>query len=269
MPVPPVVPEPVPQPPVRHITVEPASPKPDEPARAQRYSNENDFTVKSTTVMRGGIRTFGYAVIGYRGTDAEVRIPPVIRRMPVLSVGDASWSGFAAAARGSEFSKNPNIRSVVIPEGVTGIASDAFAKCEGLSSVKLPGSVTFINMSAFKYCTGLTELVIPDGVKVISSHLCFNCSALKAVRIPDSATAIQASAFEGCVSLQSVVIPGSVTQIGEWAFDRCDSLRSVTVPASVQKIGLNAFPRSAVLYVRRGSYAEQWARACKHPCEAY
>jgi hypothetical protein len=51
--------------------------------------------------------------------------------------------------------QNTKLRSVVIPEGITIIESNAFEKCEELTSVTLPSTIEKIQSDAFAGCTKL------------------------------------------------------------------------------------------------------------------
>ncbi len=79
--------------------------------------------------------------------------------------------------------------NVVIPDGVTKIAEDAFAHCHSLTSVEIPNSVKKIEEWAFNDCTSLISIVIPNRVKIIEEFT-----------------------FVGCISLNSVIIPNSITR---------------------------------------------------------
>lgn len=91
-------------------------------------------------------------------------------------------------------------QNVVIEEGVTSIAINAFACCN-LNSIILPTSLTEIGEWAFGYCS-LSSIDLPDGVD-IGQH-----------------------AFYGS-DLTSIVIPSSITYIGDYAFYGCNNLTDV------------------------------------------
>ncbi|MCD8048726.1 MAG: leucine-rich repeat protein [Clostridia bacterium] len=55
------------------------------------------------------------------------------------------------------------ITSIVINDGVTKIASDAFSECENLASVTISDSVTAIESGAFAGCTDLTDVYYTGG----------------------------------------------------------------------------------------------------------
>ena len=118
-----------------------------------------------------------------------------------------------------------NLKSIVIPEGVTVIGDDAFSRCYQLKSVSLPDSLTTLGVSAFEH-SALTEIAIPEGITSIEYGTFSYCS-LKNVEIPESVTAIADNAFTGCANLTSITIPNSVTTIGAVAFYECSGLKTV------------------------------------------
>ena len=56
------------------------------------------------------------------------------------------------------FSMSINLKSVVIPEGITSIEVCAFWGCTSLESVVIPSSVTAIYPGAFSECTSLSKI---------------------------------------------------------------------------------------------------------------
>lgn len=69
------------------------------------------------------------------------------------------------------FSHNRNLKSVIIPNGVTSIRMSAFESCSMLESVFIPKSVTNIGSGAFEKCNALKSVKVdnPVPVKLISS----------------------------------------------------------------------------------------------------
>ena len=61
------------------------------------------------------------------------------------------------------YSNRANIKTLVLPDGMTSIGFYAFSGCSGLTSVTIPDGVTTIGNYAFSYCSGLTEITIPEG----------------------------------------------------------------------------------------------------------
>ena len=180
---------------------------------------------------------------------------------------DSLHSGVSGASFGVTYYNrvaNPHLRSVVIGNSVTSIATDAFYFCTGLTSVvignsvksigtgafygctrltsvNIPNSVTSIGVQAFYGCTGLTSVVIGNSVTSIGQQAFYGCTGLKSVVIPNNVTSIATDAFQSCTSLTSVVIGNSVKSIGSQAFANCRGLTSVVIPNSVTSIGDSAF----------------------------
>ena len=137
--------------------------------------------------------------------------------------------------------------SVTIPDSVTDIGRYAFSECSALKSVTIPNSVTSLGSGAFYGCTSLSSATISKNITSFGSDAFSGCTALVSLTLLNGITDIGNSAFQGCTALKSATIPGSVTRIGESAFDGCTALASVTIPDSVSDIGTGAFCGCAAL----------------------
>lgn len=151
-------------------------------------------------VIENGVLTL------YTGTSVDVVIP----------------DGVTAIDRYAFFNKEvkvrtADIRSLVIPEGVTEIPDMGFNPCLSLERVTLPNSLVSIGHNAFSDAERLTELRLPDGLKTIGYGAFSNCTSLTTVYIPDSVTEIGTGAFSGCTSLINVRIP-STASLGTGTF---------------------------------------------------
>ncbi len=133
------------------------------------------------------------------------------------------------------------LTEISIPDSITSIGSYSFFNCYSLVKVVIPNNVTFIGNSAFRWCGGLESIVIGSGVKEIGAHAFAECRSLFEVTIPDGIQSIYNSTFYLCTSLSQITIPKSVTSIGDYAFASCSSLREITIPDSVTSIGDCAF----------------------------
>lgn len=121
------------------------------------------------------------------------------------------------------------ISSVIIQDGVTSIADNAFSGCEQLWNVTIPDSVTSIGKFAFQSCAHLQNIRIPDGVTIIQKGTFSQCKNLRRVRIPSSVTSIEESAFAQCDCLNMITIPKSVIEIKENAFANCSRLKMIAI----------------------------------------
>ena len=202
----------------------------------------------------------------YVGSDDAVTIPDTINGLPVISVGDQAFLGYA------------NLTSITIPNGVTSIGSWAFWSCSSLTNVSIPDSVTNmgdwafwscsslasvkisnrlsgIGFGAFQNCSSLTNLAIPDGVTSIGDWAFANCTSLTSAAIGNSLTSVGTTAFYSCTNLTSVTILGSVTNIGDLAFFSCTSLTGVYFQGNAPGIGADVFSgaTNAIIYYVTGT----------------
>ena len=170
------------------------------------------------------------------------------------------------------------LTSVVLPEGLTSIGSNAFYNCKNLVSVTIPSTLVSVGARAFMSCNALkgvyisdlsawckidfnnansnplnianklylnnaevTEVTIPSGITEVKNYTFCNCTSLTSVEIPASVNAIGDGAFDGCTALSSALIGNGVQSIGMNSFSSCTSLSSVLIPNSVITIGDSAF----------------------------
>lgn len=155
-----------------------------------------------------------------------------------------------------------SVRNVVIGEGITSIANDAFKDCGNLTAVTIADSVGSIGSEAFLNCASLTALTIPGNVTSIGASAFSGCSSLAgfqvnganetyavadgmlfdkemqtllvcpggksgACAVPDGVTQIGDGAFAGCTGLTEITLPDSVTTLGSGVFTGCTSLTAI------------------------------------------
>ena len=167
-----------------------------------------------------------------------------------------------------------NIKSIIISESVTTIATSAFMNCSSLTSIVIPNTVTYIGAGAFNGCASLESMSLPfaGNTPEDQDYYCFGyifgtssyargvlinqqyhdnslhqtkstayCipQALKTVTITGDYK-IPQYAFENCTGLESVRII-ELQEIGDYAFYKCTGLTSMTIPNLLVGIGQNAF----------------------------
>jgi len=138
--------------------------------------------------------------------------------------------------------KQCTAKKITIPETVTKIGDEAFSMCNNLASIKIPDSVTYIGDRAFYKCTALKNIDITSSVLTYIGDMAFSeCEALESIEIPYGITSINERTFFGCHALKSISIPDSVTSIKENAFGECSYLRKINLPESVKTIESMAF----------------------------
>ena len=172
------------------------------------------------------------------------------------------------------FSGCKNLTEIILPEGVTTIDSQAFYGSENLQSVTLPDSLTRISAGIFGYNKALTEVRIsPDHPAYeMNGHLLADKRTQEIVmalnstpsvfEIPEGIRAIGNMAFQGSEGLKELIVPEGVEKIGRSAFSGCADLHVITLPASLKEIEEFAFQYSRGLLIKApaGSWAEKYAR---------
>ncbi len=169
--------------------------------------------------------------------------------------GTLSVSGTGAMAGST--SENPFpwteyknlINKVIIEDGVTSIASDAFYRCEAITALTLSKDIEIINSYSFYYCSSLENITVPtdSALTTIGSNAFSQCTALEYIFIPDSVTSIGASAFSGAALKTAELSEDSnLREIQSSSFSGT-KIESFYIPASVKSIDSMAFMSASAL----------------------
>lgn len=98
------------------------------------------------------------------------------------------------------------IERVIIPDGVTKIASFAFYDFQKIKYVEIPSSVTEIESNAFQFCKSLEYVKILPGLKIIGYHAFGYCFELRCIELPSTIEEIEKKAFSSCSCLETIVL---------------------------------------------------------------
>ena len=139
---------------------------------------------------------------------------------------------------------------VIIPDGITRIAEEAFAGNETIDKVIFPESLCEIGAEAFRGCLLMQTVTLPKGLCEIGAGAFADCVKLLRIEIPEKIRMLEDSIFQQCVALQEVCLPETLQKIGERAFYGCQSLKKIVLPENLTKIGKMAFYRSGLREVR-------------------
>ncbi len=146
----------------------------------------------------------------------------------MLEYSDGAFPGW--------YGRREEIRSIVLPSGLTTISDFAFFGCTNVTSVNIPSSVTYIGEYAFAQCTALMQVDLGTGVQTIGDGVFQECESLMVISFPASLTSIGAKAFYRCYNLQTLTIPSTVEYIGSSAFAYCQGLVRATVDAPLEQL---------------------------------
>lgn len=185
---------------------------------------------------------------------AGEEIPPLVRTVHRQVLGNFRLSGTVLFKYLGDESR------VVVPEGVTVIAEEAFAGNESIDRVLLPESVTEIGAGAFRDCLVLQSIhgyghpadqekavQFPAGIRRIGAGAFENCVKLLRIRLPGSLVQVEDRAFKHCHKLKEVLLEPGLRSLGEQAFYGCRSLKEISFPDSLVSLGDMAFYRCSGL----------------------
>lgn len=141
--------------------------------------------------------------------------------------GILTISGSGEMAYGLWNDQKDQIRQVVVEEGITKIADNAFTRCSGLTDVRLPSTLQSIGKNAFALTPSLTQIQLPDAVTTIGAGAFAGCDALVAIQLPAQLQTIEQRAFYSCTALQELTLPDTVTRLESQAFGACTGLQNI------------------------------------------
>ena len=199
----------------------------------------------------------------------------------------------------NQYKNNQNITEIQFLDTVTeitAIGTSAFRNCTGLTKVVIPGNVKMIGDWAFAGCTNLEEIVFEEGVEKLIVYAFVDCPKLQAVTLPKSILSIKqeniltenkstrifhcwlgSEAYRillnnnnkidiigvdedniSTTDLQHLSVADNKTikagLFQNLAFEQIDLNNDIT------EIGENAFHPNSILRVKRGTYADEWAK---------
>ena len=179
-----------------------------------------------TTYYTKGLSFSAGTVTGYTGTSRQVVVPDLYEQFPVTEIGQGAF-------------RDSDVRSVLLPAGITTVGEAAFYACHYLTSVNLTQNVTSLGAYAFADAQRL-ESFGTLAVSAIPEGLFLGCNQLDSVVLGGEPTSIGALAFADCVSLTEFTVPDTVTEIGAQAFEDCTSLTTIRLSAALSSLGENA-----------------------------
>ena len=184
----------------------------------------------------------------------DVVIPTEYNGKPVTEIG---WDSFRQCQI---------LRSVTIPEGITGIHSYTFFDCNNLESVHLPKSMKNFWGGCFASCNSLKAVTVDpdnpwfcsvDGVVYTKDQkeLVFYPPGKddEEFVIPEGCSVIDRYAFAYCENLKRIIVPSTVTDISYESILFCKGLEGVFVDernATFSSIDGNLYSKDGEKFLR-------------------
>ena len=139
--------------------------------------------------------------------------------------------------------------SLNIPESVVEIGKWAFTNNDFTGILTLPSTLKKIGVSAFSECCFICPLNLPDGIEEIESGCFYNCRYLYGKLIlPSHLKKMGSSAFRGCTGFKGdLVIPKSLTVIPFLAFYECGLEGRLQLHDGITAIEKCAFTRNGFI----------------------
>lgn len=209
---------------------------------------------KQVSFLNGGFKYIIFNDSTVRITDAGFESPvPIIEDSTLVipsSVTHNEKLYRVVSICDGAFATRPEIKHVVINDGVETISGYAFYRCPNLKSVFIPSSVSWIGSvdhEGFVGCHRLCSIKIDEKNEYFDSRE--NCNAVIrkedntlilgciGTTIPSSVTTIGAGSFGHRLGLDSIVVPEGVKTLEPFAFNDCYDLKKISLPNSLEKIG--------------------------------
>ena len=156
------------------------------------------------------------------------------------------------------FKDAPDIKFVVIPNGVTRIGEGAFKGANDLESITIPDSVASIDKEAFEGCARVNFIVPSNEMKnYLSKYHGIKKGKIEVkqelvtdnewkwpkdgiVKIPNGTAVIEANMFANRNDLRRFEIPDSVSSLNSLAFDKIKEIVELIVPSQQMEDSINA-----------------------------
>ncbi len=125
---------------------------------------------------------------------------------------------------------------------MTSLTGFNFNGCTSLKTVELPDALTGLGKNVFQNCVSLESIVIPAGVTQIMEYAFDGCTSLADLTYAGAGVAqIDQYAFRNCTSLNNEALPQTVTNIGSYAFQNSGLTGTIILSGSLSKLGVNPF----------------------------
>ena len=154
-----------------------------------------------------------------------------------------------------------------VPEGITHIASGAFAGNEGIQFIELPETLISIGASAFEKCTGLMRAELPMSLKTLGTNAFAGCTSLKQIILNNGRCVYGTGIFKECTALERITLPANMNIVPPEMFLDCSALEEAVIQNGVKSIGFRALSGTAVTSVLVPETVEEIGKEAFMGCE--
>ena len=166
---------------------------------------KQDHYGNNVILLTDGGRTLYHVPLKFAGT---VTIPSSVRRI-------------RAGCSSGAFYKRAMKTEIVIENGLTEIAENAFTSCEQLRRIIIPASVVRIGSNAFARCSSLTDVCFSEGLQVLENSAFRFCTTLKTLKLPSTLITISKHINSYNAPIRDIYFYGTRTTIedrmgGDW-----------------------------------------------------
>lgn len=169
------------------------------------------------------------SIVAYHGSATDIALDKIDGH-DIISIG------------GKVFQDNTSLRSITLPETLTGIYQNAFAGTTELQKITIPAAVRVVDDYAFAQ-SGLAKVEFAAGSKLVTlgRYAFAETKNLTKLNLPDGVDRIRDYTFYKSGLTELAFAKGAeLTQIGRYAFAG-SALTDFTVSDSVTNIDYNAF----------------------------
>ena len=163
----------------------------------------------------------------------------------------------------SVFYNMPEIKSVIVQEGITKLGNALFYRCQNMQTISLPSTLTELGYrifaqgsGGFQSYGGLTELTLPAGIQKLGGNALRQTNITELV-IPARVSVIEDYFLSTCTKLKTVRAESSV--LGSFMFVWCSALENLTISVDCKTFGSNmlTYCESLTTITYEGT-KEQW-----------
>ena len=162
----------------------------------------------------------------YRGDEESIIVPGEVNAKSVTVI------------ESNTFANHAELKSVILPDSLIEIKSNAFINCNNITNVQFGNSLEIIGNGAFS-STKIESFNFPESIKEIGD-VAFCWNPIKELNIPHNWEVVHASTFS-CLDIEFLDVPGNIKNIEDEGFSDCKLLQEVTMEDGVEVIGESAF----------------------------